>query len=236
MYWLSILLVIAATRSLAATLPRGEPKAQAGYGDPPKSLIALWREEPALRRATMIQGCLFGSFTAFWTILALQLSERYHLGAEAAGLFGIAGVARILFAPIAGKTGDRRGPTYLIAVGTLIMLASWCIFALSATIAGLILGVIVLDFGEQGALVSNQQVIYAIRPEAGCLLNTIFMGGMFAGGAIGSAGAVLVWHMGRLVRSLRSRGCFGRHRLCSYGAPRTKGPCLSREKCSLSGT
>jgi predicted MFS family arabinose efflux permease len=194
-YWLTLLLVIATSCLLAATLPRGRAKTQAGYGELLKSLIALWRGEPALRRATMIQGCLFGSFTAFWTILALQLSTRYHLGAESAGLFGIAGVVGILFAPIAGKIADRRGPADIIAAGALVMLASWLILAAFGTVAGLIVGVIVLDFGEQAALVSNQHVIYALRPEARNRLNTIFMGGMFAGGAIGSAAAVLVWHM-----------------------------------------
>jgi predicted MFS family arabinose efflux permease len=194
-YWLSLLLVIATSCLLAATLPRRQARTRASYGELLKSLVTLWRDEPVLRRATMIQGYLFGSFTAFWTILVLQLSARYHLGAEAAGLFGIAGVVGILFAPIAGKIADRRGPAHLVAVGTLIMLASCCIFALSATVAGLILGVILLDFGEQASLVSNQHVIYALRPEARNRLNTIFMGGMFVGGAIGSAGAVLIWHM-----------------------------------------
>jgi hypothetical protein len=73
------------------------------------------------------------------------------------------------------------------------MSASCVVFEVWGTIAGLIVGVILLDFGEQGALVSNRHVIYALRPEARNRLNTIFMDGMFVDGAVGSAGASIAW-------------------------------------------
>jgi predicted MFS family arabinose efflux permease len=193
MFWLGLLLAIAVGLLLVTVLPRSEPKTREGYGALLKSLVVLWREEPELRRATIIQACLFGSFSALWTILALQLDARYHLGAEIAGLFGIVGAAGVLFAPIAGKIADRRGPHAVIGLGSVIMLASWVAFGAWGKIAGLVIGVILLDFGEQGALVSNQHVIYALRPEARNRLNTVFMGGMFVGGAVGSAGAGLAW-------------------------------------------
>lgn len=193
-YWLGLLSVIATGFLLAANLPRSRVRTKQGYGDLLASLVTLWREEPALRRATIIQACLFGSFIAFWTILALQLAARYQIDAEIAGLFGVLGAVGILFAPIAGGIADRRGPEAVIALGSAVMLASWLIFAAWGAIAGLVVGVILLDFGEQGALVSNQHIIYALRPEARNRLNTIFMAGMFVGGAIGSAGASLAWH------------------------------------------
>jgi predicted MFS family arabinose efflux permease len=192
MFWLGLLLSVAVGLLLATVLPRSRPKTQEGYSALLKSLAALWREEPELRRATIIQGCLFGSFSALWTILALQLDARYHLSAQIAGLFGIIGAVGVLFAPIAGKIADRRGPHTVIGLGSVIMLTSWVVFDVWGMIAGLIVGVILLDFGEQGALVSNQHVIYALRhviyalrPEARNRLNTIFMGGMFLGGAVG---------------------------------------------------
>lgn len=195
-FWSGLVLSTAVGLLLAKTLPKSHPKTQASYGALLQSVWTLWREEPALRRATAIQGCLFGSFSLFWTVLALHLQAHYRLGADIAGLFGLVGAVGILFAPIAGKIADRRGPQAVIGLGIVIMLASWATFAAWAMIAGLIVGVILLDFGEQGALISNQHVIYSLRPEARNRLTTVFMTGMFIGGAVGSAGATLAWQLG----------------------------------------
>jgi MFS family permease len=78
----------------------------------------LWQSEPTLQRAALIQGCLFGSFSALWTILALQLDANGHLNAQIAGPFGVVGV---LFAPIAGRLADRRVPYTVIRLSAIAM-------------------------------------------------------------------------------------------------------------------
>ncbi len=197
MFWLGIPLALIGAASMALLLPRNHPHADLGYGRSLLSLVALWREEPALRSAALTQAALFASFTVFWTILALHLEEpAFGLGPEVAGLFGILGAAGILAAPIAGRLADHRGPHLVIYLGAAATLASWLLFGLWDVMTGLIIGVVLLDFGMQSALVSNQHIVFALRPEARSRLNTVFMTAMFLGGAAGSAGATFAWGLG----------------------------------------
>ncbi|WP_254926293.1 MFS transporter [Bordetella genomosp. 11] len=195
-FWLGALMTAIAWLMLLVKLPHSQPQTQHSYFGLMKSLIGLWREEPLLRRATCIQAALFGSFIGLWTILALRLHEAFGLGADVAGLMGVVGAVGILVAPLAGRVADRRGPHVVIGIGCLIMLLSYPILGLWGSLIGLIVGILLLDIGEQLALISNQHVMYALRPEARSRLNTLFMSGMFAGGATGSWGAGIGWRLG----------------------------------------
>jgi len=195
-FWLGAAMTAVIWLMLLFKLPHSEPKTNHSYLGLMKSLVELWREERSLRRATCIQAALFGSFIALWTILALRLHEAFGFGADVAGLMGIVGAAGILIAPLAGRVADTRGPHAVIGLGSLIMLLSYAVLGIWGSLVGLIVGIILLDFGEQSALISNQHVVYALRPEARSRLNTLFMTGMFLGGAAGSWGASISWRLG----------------------------------------
>lgn len=196
MFLLGVPLALIAGGLMACSLPRSEPTAKTSYFRLMGSIIHLWREFSELRVAAFTQALLFASFTAFWTVLALRLEEpMFGLNAQAAGLFGIVGAIGILAAPFAGRIADSYGPGKIILGGTLLTLAAWCLFGIWTSIIGLVVGCILLDFAVQSALVSNQHIVYTLKPEARSRLNTVFMGAMFLGGAGGSAAATLVWDL-----------------------------------------
>lgn len=197
MFALGVPLALIAAAVMARIVPSGRPASGLAYGAALRSLAGLWREEKTLRRATFTQACLFASFSCFWSFLAPHLEEPvFGLGAAAAGLFGVLGAAGVFAAPLAGHTADKVGARAVIILGAVATLLAWAPFGLWNAIAGLIIGVVVLDLGVQGGLVSHQHTVYALRPEARGRLNTLFMTGMFLGGAAGSALAALAWRWG----------------------------------------
>jgi predicted MFS family arabinose efflux permease len=194
MFWLGVPMALVAGALMMAVLPHTPPVSRLGYHRLLGSIIHLWREFPALRLAALTQSLIFAAFTAFWTILAFRLQgPPFGLGADVAGLFGIVGAVGIFAAPLAGRFADVRGPTPVVALGAALTFASWLVFGLWTSLIGLVVGVIILDFAMQSALVSNQHIVFSLRPEAQARLNTVLMSFMFVGGAIGSATSTVAW-------------------------------------------
>jgi len=195
-FWMAIPMA-AAGAAVMRLLPRSLPAAAMGYPALLRSLLKLWREEPRLRRAAFTQGLLFAAFSVFWTILALHLEQPpFRRGSDIAGLFGVIGAIGVLAAPLSGRMADRRGPAPVVLTGAAVVLVGWGVIAGWNTLPGLVVGVVLLDFGVQTALIAHQQLVFGLRAEARNRLNTLFMTSMFLGGSLGSSGAILAWRHG----------------------------------------
>ncbi len=173
---------------LARLLPDRRPPTGPSYPALLRSVVDLMRTEPVLRRRTAIQTCMFATFSIYWTAISYQLAGPHHLSQAYIGLFALVGASGAASAPLAGRLGDRgRGQ---IATGVALGLG-----AVAMVLAGLgagsllVLGIagVLLDAAVQTTLVTGQQAIYAIRPEARARMNTAYIATFFLGGAAGSA-------------------------------------------------
>jgi predicted MFS family arabinose efflux permease len=183
---------------LTRALPDHPPSEKLPYRQLLSSVISLMREQPVLRQRMALGAVGFGCFSALWTSLAFLLSASpYHYGDVVIGLFGLAGVAGALVAPVAGRLADHgKGPVATTAA-LLILLASWGLLAAGkSSVVALIIGLVVLDMAVQGAHIANQSAIYTLAPEARSRLTTAYMVASFLGGAIFSAIASTLYSSG----------------------------------------
>ncbi|MFH8135959.1 MFS transporter [Pantoea osteomyelitidis] len=203
MYLFAAAAVLAISVALWRVLPRFRPGTSVSYPQLLLSLAHLWRQHQTLRRAALAQGLLSVGFSAFWSTLALMLSERFHLDSAVAGSFGLAGAAGALAAPLAGAFADRIGPARVTQAGAALVMVSFALmFLLPALPVAAQLGLIVLstigfDLGVQATLVAHQTLVYGLAPEARSRLNALLFTVVFIGMATGAAlGSMALAHWG----------------------------------------
>ena len=189
-------------------LPKNGPLVDISWVALIRSAWELAYKLPALRESAAIGSLLFSSFSAFWTTLVFFLwTPPYHYGSAMAGAFGLVGVTGALAAPVAGRLADKHGPRRNILLALCTTLLSFLVlYRFGRNLAGLITGIILLDFGVQAGHVSNQARIYALAPDARSRLNMVYMTCYFIAGSMGSFAGAFLWE--RL-------GWFG---VCSYGS------------------
>lgn len=185
--------------ALWRSLPRYREDAGLGYVQLLRSVIQLFVEEPVLRIRAVLGMLSFAIFSLFWTPLAFLLAAPpYHYPDAVIGLFGLAGAAGALAAAWAGRLVDQGKGAIGVWLGLLGLLLAWLPLGFAQTsLFALLMGVLLLDLAVQLLHVSNQNAIYALRPQARNRLNAGYMTCYFIGGASGSwLAACLYAHVG----------------------------------------
>ncbi|ELP24663.1 Putative transport protein [Pantoea agglomerans 299R] len=203
MYMIAALAVLLITLTLWRVLPRFTPGTSVSYPRLLLSLVHLWRHHQTLRRAALAQGLLSVAFSAFWSTLALMLSDRFHLDSAVAGAFGLAGAAGAMAAPLAGSFADRIGPARVTQAGAALVTISFALMFLlpllpmPAQLALIVVCTIGFDLGVQATLVAHQTLVYGLAPEARSRLNALLFTVVFIGMATGAAlGSLALSHWG----------------------------------------
>lgn len=198
MFLIAAGIMVAVAALVRLTFPKLAATSSLGYGALMRSLLPLWRAEPVLREATVVAAFAFASFNVFWATLTPHLaSPELGYGPSVAGAFGLIGLAGALGATLAGRLADRIDPRHIIGgATTLLVLAFVLMGAGGHLVAGLVVGVILLDVGLQGVQITSQTRIFALQPQARNRVNTIFMTAYFIGGTSGSFIGTLAWRFG----------------------------------------
>ena len=188
MYVIGAVLMVVLAVVLRVMLPRQEAERKIPYGELLRSLVALVREEPLLRRHALLGGLGFAAFSVFWTTLSFHLAALpQHYGSEVVGAFGLVGVVGALAAPIVGRFADRLSARVINGGALFVVLLSFVVFAVApASLVLLGVGVVLLDLGVQSNHISNQTRIFGLDAARRNRLNTVYMTTYFAGGALGS--------------------------------------------------
>ncbi|MFF4622952.1 MFS transporter [Nonomuraea jabiensis] len=195
-YWVNAALMALMAVLLRTFLPRlGGDGGRLTYLGLLRSTVAMFRYEPLLRWRAGVGALSLASFSVLWTALTFLLSGTpYDWPEPAIGLFGLVGVVGALTATVAGRLADRGYVQVVTGAGTVLLVASWLALAAGArSLIWLLVGVVVLDLAHQAVLNSSQNVLFALRPEARNRINSAFLTVFFAGGAVGSALASVVW-------------------------------------------
>lgn len=169
-----------------------------GYLQVLRSLGTLAARHPRLRSRALLGGLSFASVSVLFSTMALMLGGPAHGLTDAQiGLVGLAGVAGALMANVAGRLADKGYEQLTTRVSVALVLISWAPLWLGGgSIVWFLAGMLLIDLALQGVHISNQNVIYALAPQARSRVNAVYMTTYFTGAAAGSAAGSLAWQAG----------------------------------------
>ncbi|HFN3685336.1 TPA: MFS transporter [Enterobacter hormaechei] len=194
-YWVASVLMLIMALALWRGLPKVKQENHLNYPQLLASVFSLFTRDKLLRTRAVL-GCLtFANFSILWTSMAFLLAAPpFNYSEGVIGLFGLAGAAGALGARPAGGLADKGKSHMTTSAGLVLLLLSWAaIWYGHVSVLALIVGILVLDLTVQGVHITNQTVIYRVKPDARNRLTAGYMTSYFIGGAAGSLISASAW-------------------------------------------
>ncbi len=194
-YWVASVLMVVMALALWRGLPKVKSETHLNYPQLLGSVFGLFTHDKLLRTRALLGCFTFANFSILWTSMAFLLAAPpFNYSEGMIGLFGLAGAAGALGARPAGGLADK-GKSHITTTASLVLLLlSWAaIWYGHVSVLALIVGILVLDLTVQGVHITNQTVIYRVKPEARNRLTAGYMTSYFIGGAAGSLISASAW-------------------------------------------
>ena len=194
-YWVASVLMVIMALALWRGLPKVKQENHLNYPQLLGSVFSLFTQDKLLRTRALLGCFTFANFSILWTSMAFLLaSPPFNYSEGMIGLFGLAGAAGALGARPAGGLADKGKSHLTTTAGLILLLLSWAaIWYGHISVMALIVGILVLDLTVQGVHITNQTVIYRLKPEARNRLTAGYMTSYFIGGAAGSLISASAW-------------------------------------------
>lgn len=151
------------------------------------SPVVLLRAHRTLRLHSVLGALVSAAFMLFWSSYALELYDEFGFGPLIAGLFGLAGIAGSLLAPLAGKAVDEGRALFTLSLSGALIAAGFVVMWVGqSSVIALIAAILLLDAGVGIAHSTNQARVFRVDPLKRGRLNSVYMFSYFIGGAAGS--------------------------------------------------
>ena len=194
-YWVASVLMVVMALALWRGLPKVKQENHLNYPQLLASVFSLFTQDKLLRTRALLGCFTFANFSILWTSMAFLLAAPpFNYSEGVIGLFGLAGAAGAVGARPAGGLADKGKSHLTTSAGLVLLLLSWAaIWYGHVSVLALIVGILVLDLTVQGVHITNQTVIYRVKPEARNRLTAGYMTSYFIGGAAGSLISASAW-------------------------------------------
>lgn len=191
-------LTLSAALLLARFIPNDNARPRIAYGTLIRSVFATVRDHATVRVILTIGSSTFAIFAMFWTGMTFLLSAPpYSFSAGQIGLASLVNAVGVVAAQRSGLLYDRGLSVPAKGVGLALLPVGLALAALgTSSIYLLLAGAMLIGLAVQMVSVLNQTRIFEVNPASRSRLNTAYLVGNFAGGAVGAALAGVLWRSG----------------------------------------